>query len=65
MGRMTNRVRLLQTNEYDLLLRAQQKLDKHGLCVLLLVGEADIKARCSGLCELCIERWLNEDAKAQ
>lgn len=63
MGRLTNRLRLLQTNEYDLLLSAQKILDKYHLCVLTLIGEKDIRDRCSGLCELCIERWLNEDTK--
>lgn len=61
----TNRDRLLRTNEYDLLLSAQKILDKHHIpfCVLQLIGESDIRDRCIGLCELCIERWLNEKSK--
>jgi hypothetical protein len=63
---MTNRDRILQTNEYDLLLHAQKILDEHKvniLCILTLFGEQDVSKRCSGLCELCIERWMNEEAK--
>ena len=60
---MKNRERLLNTNPYDLLLEAQKVLDKHGLCVLMLFRQPDVYERCSGLCELCIERWMNEDEK--
>lgn len=60
---MKNREKLLNTSSYDLLLKAQKELDRHGMCVLMLFQQPDVYERCSGLCELCIERWLNEEAK--
>ena len=62
---MKNRERLLKTNPYDLLLKAHKGLRKHGLCVIQFVGlsSSGVVDRCSDLCELCIERWLNEEAK--
>lgn len=61
---MTNRQRLLNSCEYDLLLNAQKVLDESGssVCVLELLGmkRSEMISRCSGLCELCIQRWLNE-----
>ena len=62
---MTNRERLLQANTYDLLLAMQDKLEPYRICVLTVLGEKDISGRCSGLCELCLQRWLNEEAKAR
>lgn len=62
---MTNRQRLLKTNEYDLLCRIQKCIDKeHINCVIdAITGnirDCPIKEyQCD--CERCIQDWLNEE----
>lgn len=59
---MKNRERLLNTNQYDLLIRMQNNLEK-GMeiyCILdIITGKLK---QCNGMeCEECIQQWLNEE----
>ncbi len=63
---MRNRDRLYKCCPYDMILQAQKELQEQDVfCILQLLGltKAEVIARCSGLCELCIERWMNEDER--
>lgn len=58
---MTNRERLLKTNEYDLLCRVQRYIDykNRALCVIdAITGHVRY---CIDDCEKCIQEWLNEE----
>lgn len=67
---MTNREKLLTTNEYDTLVRMNENLTKIGTgrnCIMdVLTGETCVE-RCKKYwnmyCERCITDWLNEEAK--
>lgn len=68
---MTNRDRLLTTNEYDQLMRINEYLLRHAgqrrICVLdALTGQPwlGVRGRCSTNCGACLQAWLNakEDA---
>lgn len=66
---MTNREKLLNTAEYDLLLSMQKELEyarQHGKpspCIMDALGENIVGLRCckhNGKCDECIAGWLNE-----
>ena len=59
---MTNRLRLLKTNEYELLLRIQGYMNyfNSDMCILEAVMNMPIPMdECSGNCRECIQKWLN------
>ena len=61
---MTNRLKLINTNMYDLLLKINTKVrDQQGKCVLDLVDEKHETHQCpSGMsCEECIQCYLNQE----
>jgi hypothetical protein len=69
---MTNRKKLLQTAEYDLLCKANENLlqalyrDERA-CIMTAVGEPNRNFRCSKYhpdCGKCIADWLNEEVNA-
>ena len=62
---MKNRTRLLQRNEYDLLVQLQNNLfdaalTKKYICVLDALDGQDRDCDTGG-CEECIQKWLNEE----
>ena len=59
---MTNRKRLLQSNEYDMLVKVQKYLSHSydpTLCILCALSGKDVE--CLSDCEKCIQQWLNLD----
>lgn len=67
---MTNRERLLKTNEYDTLLKMQKNLEaynvsgKYGPCIMDVLGAFntyDRHMKYNGNCEMCIAEWLGEE----
>lgn len=66
---MTNREELLNTNEYDLLLRIQSYMDsrREVSCVIDAVSADGSVWKCidggAGKCSECIQQWLNTKAK--
>lgn len=61
------RAKLLQTNEYDLLMKVNDNLaSSTGECDIrhcimnALYGEDKVPFMCSGDCDSCIQSWLNE-----
>lgn len=59
---MTNRERLIKTNEYDLLIRMQKCLLESN-CNCILDTLSDKYVACKSSCEKCIREWLNEEEK--
>ncbi len=64
---MKNRQKLLKTNEYDILLRMNARLEslEPSLCVLDLLENKPITGECPVNvkdCEDCISQWLNKEA---
>lgn len=60
---MTNREKMIQTNEYDFLIRIQNNLKDtvptlRDYCILDLITGRNIK--CELPCEKCIQKWLNK-----
>lgn len=60
---MTNREKMIQTNEYDFLIRIQNNLENtvpilRDYCILDLITGRNIK--CELPCKKCIQKWLNE-----
>jgi hypothetical protein len=65
---MTNREKLLKTNEYDALLKMQENLNAANVrgdtpCIMDVLGVADSYERHlrQDNCEECIQKWLNEE----
>lgn len=65
---LTNRAKLLQTNEYDLLMKMNDNLRREQesnyedivYCVMnALYGKDRVPFICSGDCDSCIQSWLN------
>lgn len=60
---MTNRERLIKTNEYDLLVKIQKCLHE-SICRCILDTISDKYVACkSSSCEECLKKWLNEEEK--
>lgn len=65
---MTNREELLNTNEYDLLLRIQEYMGGYREipCVIEAISQVNPPDNCgwfSGGCSQCIQEWLNAKTK--
>lgn len=59
---MTNRERLIKTNEYDLLVRMQKcLLESNCRCILDTISYKYVV--CKSSCEECIREWLNKKEK--
>lgn len=60
---MTNRERyILQVNEYDLLIRLQEGLDRNdSYCILDLITGSCICCSENTNCKDCIQNWLNAE----
>ena len=63
---LTNRAKLLQTNEYDLLMKMNDNLvystrecDIRHCIMNALYGNSVMPFVCPMNCELCIQSWLN------
>ena len=64
---MKNRQKLMKTNEYDILLRMNARLEslEPSLCVLDLLEDKPVTGYCPVNvkdCEDCISQWLNKEA---
>lgn len=65
---MTNRQWLLGTSEYDILLKANERLKKawngnSPVCMLDVLSKEERDCREFNDCEKCIQAWLNEERK--
>ena len=58
----TNRDILLNTNLYDVLLKAHKTLaQRNTTCILEALDEGLVCCGKSDTCEKCIQRWLNQE----
>ena len=59
---MTNRLKLINTNMYDLLLKINDKIkDKDGKCILDMIEEKTIPCEFGKSCKDCIQDYLNQE----
>jgi len=59
---MTNRLKLINTNMYDLLLKINDKIkDKDGKCILDMIEEKTIPCEPGKSCKDCIQDYLNQE----
>jgi len=59
---MTNRLKLINTNMYDLLLKINDKIkDKDGKCILDMIEEKTIPCESGKSCKDCIQDYLNQE----
>ena len=61
---MTNRKKLLQTNEYDLLMKFNNRIRQDDpFCIMELLTGNDVEDSCDYIaCDKCIQDWLNEES---
>lgn len=58
---VTNRLKLINTNMYDLLLKINDKIKKKdGMCVLDIIEEKPVKCPSGKTCKECIQDYLNQ-----
>jgi hypothetical protein len=59
---MTNRLKLINTNMYDLLLKINDKIkNKDGKCILDLIEDKSMPCHCGKSCKECIQDYLNQE----
>lgn len=58
---VTNRLKLMNMNMYDLLIKLNDKIkDKDGKCILDLIEDKSIPCHCEKSCKECIQDYLNQ-----
>lgn len=58
---VTNRLKLMNMNMYDLLIKLNDKIkNKDGKCILDLIEDKSIPCYCGKSCKECIQDYLNQ-----
>ena len=58
---VTNRLKLINMNMYDLLIKLNDKIkDKNGKCILDMVEDKQIPCQYGKSCKECIQDYLNQ-----
>ena len=58
---MLNRMKLLNMNMYDLLIKINDKIkNKEGKCILDMVEEKPVTCPSGKTCEECVQAYLNQ-----
>lgn len=58
---LTNRLKLINTNMYDLLIKINDKIKhKDGKCILDIIEENDVQCPFDKSCKECIQDYLNQ-----
>lgn len=60
---MTNRLKLLNTNMYDLLIKMNNQIKQKDdiLCVLNIIESHPVECPADKTCEECIQHYLNQE----